>query len=103
MSRGLGTKQRTILAALAGRQALYLRDLLPRQCTKAEYNALLRAATKLETGRLIAIARFMCGSNKVVVHRIGTAFSGIERKCLRDTNTASNQHLDNGGMEGGAL
>ncbi len=49
MSRGPGKWQRLILATLADTKVFWLRSLLPRHCTKAEYNALLRAALKLES------------------------------------------------------
>lgn len=47
MSRGPGKWQRVILAELASRESFWLRTLLPGNYTKAEYNALHRAALKL--------------------------------------------------------
>ena len=76
MSKGPGKWQRMILAELAGREAFHLRALLGRECTKAEYNALLRAAMKLEAAGEIYITRFSWGARpgtgKTIIHRIGT-------------------------------
>jgi hypothetical protein len=83
MSKGPGKWQRLILAGLADREAFYLRKLLGRTCTKAQYNALLRAAQELEATRKINVCRFLwggvSGQGKTVVHRIGTTFTGEDR------------------------
>ena len=72
MSRGPGKWQRAILAELASHETFWLRSLLGRSCTKAEYNALLRAALKLEEAGAIAIDRWQFGAN-----------SGIGRLAVR--------------------
>jgi len=76
MSRGFGKWQRAILAQLAKQETFWLRTLLSRHCTKAEYNALLRAALKLEEAGLINVDSWLCGSEagkgKTAVRRIGT-------------------------------
>jgi hypothetical protein len=83
MSKGPGKWQRMILAELADREAFHLRALLGRKCTKAQYNALLRAALNLETAGKINIAHFYWGARpgtgKSIVHRIGTTVSGGTR------------------------
>lgn len=76
MSKGPGKWQRLILAELADREAFNLRKLLGGTYTQAQYNALLRAAKKLETTGKINIHRFALGSGgKTYVHRIGTVFT----------------------------
>ena len=86
MSKGPGLWQRAILAQLAGRPAFYLREMLPWRCTNGQYNALLRAALRLEEDGKIQIARFLWGASpghaKTVVHRIGTEFHGEDRRTL---------------------
>ena len=83
MSKGPGKWQRVILAKLADREFFYLRKLLGRTCTKAQYNALLRAAQELEAAGKINVSRFAYGGEwgqgKTVVHRIGTTFTGEDR------------------------
>jgi hypothetical protein len=77
MSRGPGKWERAILTELASRENFWLRTLLPRDCTKAEYNALLRAALKLEAEGKIAVDRWAFASEpgigKTAVRRIGTS------------------------------
>jgi hypothetical protein len=86
MSKGPGKWQRAILAQLAGGPAFYLREMLLWHCTKAQYNALLRAAIRLEADGKINIARFLWGATsghgKTIVHRIGTEFHGKDRRTL---------------------
>lgn len=76
MSRGLGKRQLAILAPLASHESFWLRSVLGQSCTKAEYNALLRAAGKLEEAGLILITRYRGGSNdgngRTAIRRIGT-------------------------------
>jgi hypothetical protein len=62
MSRGLGKRQRSILEVLRVHRTFWLRSMLARKCTKAEYNALLRAALKLEEAGLIRIDRYAWGA-----------------------------------------
>ena len=81
MSKGPGKWQRAILATLADHEAFWLRSMLKPSCTKAEYNALLRAALKLEAAGLIGIERWLSGGGKdriecygrTAIRRIGTA------------------------------
>jgi len=75
MSKGLGKWQRLILATLADQEAFYVRTLLRPTYTKAQYNALLRAAIQLNAAGKIETARFMCGIMKTVVHRVGSTIS----------------------------
>ncbi len=82
MSRGLGRWERLILAELASRKAFYVRALLGPCCTRAQYNALLRAAMTLEAGGRISVTRFVFGSKTVVVHRTGTTFTRDDRRRL---------------------
>jgi hypothetical protein len=101
MSRGPGKWQRAILAGLASQETFWLRSLLGPSCTKAEYNALLRAAMKLEEAGLILMDRYEWGSEtgvgKTAVRRIGT--SRPERrsvsvcKRLRSSTVEPYQHL----------
>jgi len=76
MSKGPGKKQRAILTGLASQESFWLRSLLGRPSTKAEYNALLRAALNLEDSGLIILDRYHYGSNdstgRTAVRRIGT-------------------------------
>jgi len=78
MSKGFGKWQRAILAELATAESFWLRSLLGRRpCTKAKYNALLRAAMKLENSGLILIDRYFwggtAGKGKTAIRRIGAA------------------------------
>ena len=86
MSKGPGRRQLAILAALADRWAFYLRDLIAEPCTEAAYNATLRAALHLEASGKIAVTRFLWGGGRggkrLVVHRIGTTFTGTDRNEL---------------------
>ena len=61
MSRGHGRMQRFILDKLARRRWAWLRDLLPRGATKAEYASLYRAANKLADGGEVELKRYMLG------------------------------------------
>jgi len=83
MSKGPGKWQQMILSELVTKEAFYLRGLLGRHCTKAQYNALLRAAQTLESEGKINITRFRFGAawciGKTVVHRILTTFTGNDR------------------------
>jgi len=80
MSKGLGKRQRAILATLADHEAFWLRSMLGPSCTKAEYNALHRAALKLEAAGLIEIDRWQWHGifgakqtkGKLAVKRVGT-------------------------------
>ena len=84
MSRGPGKWQRAILATLADHEAFWLRSLLGPSCTKAQYNALLRAAHKLQAAGLVEIYRwrltlagtrfhsFGRGLGRTAVARVGT-------------------------------
>jgi len=76
MSKGPGKWQRAILAELASQETFWLRSLLSRSCTKAEYNAILRAAMGLEEAGLILLDRYRYGANdgtgRTAVRRIGT-------------------------------
>ena len=87
MSRGPGTWQRVILDKLTEAWAFPLRWLLPEHPTRAQRNALNRAACQLEgTGR-ISVARFMCwgsgGAGGTYIHRLGTEFTGQHREEFR--------------------
>jgi RecG-like helicase len=88
MSKGPDKWQRLILAELENKEAFYLRRLLGQKCTKAQYNALLRAMQELEAAGKINVKRFLWGSTagtgKTVVYRTGTVFSGKDRKYLDD-------------------
>ena len=90
MSKGPGKWQRIILAELADREAFHLRAILGRRCTKAQYNALLRAAWKLEEAGKINIACFSYGgrpgTGKSIVHRLGTTYSGETRYKLEQAD-----------------
>jgi len=76
MSKGLGKRQRAILATLADHGAFWLRSMLGPSCTKAEYNALHRAALKLEAAGLVELQGWAYGlhdgTGKIAVCRIGT-------------------------------
>ena len=73
MSRGYGKCERTILEAIQRQGGwLYLRDILPKEYTNAEYNALHRAASNLAKGGKIGYHYFMCGTKKVAIGQIGT-------------------------------
>ncbi|MBU1008477.1 hypothetical protein KKA53_05365 [Candidatus Dependentiae bacterium] len=80
MSKGPGKLQRLILAVLTEHEAFYLRDLLGWTYTKAQYNALLRAANQLERAGKIGASLFAFGEKRYVVHRIGTIFTGKDRQ-----------------------
>jgi len=68
MSRGPGKRQRAILGALEERETFFLVDLLPINYTKANYNALNRAAVALADKGAIAIWTFTyCGGPRVAV------------------------------------
>ena len=79
MSRGIGKKQRIILATLADHPAYWLRSLLAPSCTKAEYNSLHRAARKLEAAGLVKMECWISGGGhyrdecygRTAVKRIG--------------------------------
>lgn len=79
MSRGFGIRQRQILAELARQECFWLRTLLPRDCTRAEYNALNRAAQKLEDAGLVVMDRWRYhlegdnGIGRIAVRRVGTS------------------------------
>ena len=104
MSRGPGKWQRAILAELANREAFYLRDLLGPRCTRAERNALLRAAIQLEGAGTINPHRFAYGGKTTVVYRIGTMFDGEDRRKLdirwQSSTEEPCQHLDSWGLDG---
>jgi len=76
MSKGPGKWGRAILAELTLQESFWLRTLLPENCTKAGYDALLRAAMKLEADGLVNIDRWPFGQNtgegRTAVRRIGT-------------------------------
>jgi len=76
MSKGLGKRQRAILATLADHEAFWLRSMLGPSCTKAEYNALRRAALKLEAAGLVKLQAWAYGlhdgTGRLAVCRIGT-------------------------------
>ncbi len=82
MSRGPGKWERLILAELASHRAFYLRALLGPCCTRAQYNALFRAALTLEAGGRISVTRFVFGAKTLVVHRTGTMFTREDRRGL---------------------
>jgi hypothetical protein len=65
------------MAELAVHETFWLRSMLRPTCTKAEYNALLRAAMKLEEAGLITIDRYTWGSE-----------SGIGKTAIRAIDTA---------------
>ena len=73
MSRGYGKRERLILEAIEQKGGwLYLRDILPAQYTKAEYNALNRAAGKLiDTGKIGGM-HYIIELKKVTVGPVGT-------------------------------
>ncbi|MHB9081062.1 MAG: hypothetical protein ACYC3X_26620 [Pirellulaceae bacterium] len=75
MSKGLGKRQRDILAHLDHVEAgcCWLVDLLPEIYTRAEYNAVYRAAMTLESSQRIEIAKFTYGHDTVAVYRPGLA------------------------------
>ena len=78
MSRGPGKWERAILAALEERESFWLRSLLSRETTKAQYNALLRAAMALEDKGRILIDRYAFGGEawkcegRTAIRRIGS-------------------------------
>jgi hypothetical protein len=74
MSRGPGKRQRDIMQAI-GQSAdghCWLVDLLPRNYTRAEYNAMYRAAYRLSDQQLIDLALFSFGKETVALYRRGT-------------------------------
>jgi hypothetical protein len=112
MSRGFGKWQLAILAQLASQEIFWLRSLLDYACTKAEYNALLRAALKLEDAGLIRIDRWQYGSNdgagRTAVMRIGTesrSRSAVPRstKCWSTAKQAGGRYLNVGQVPNGDL
>lgn len=84
MSKGPGYWQRGILNTLGTHDAFHLRRLLPYSCTKAAYNALHRAALRLETQGKIRLARFggRRGFGTIIVHRVGTEFTWDDYRAL---------------------
>ena len=61
MSKGPGKWQRLIMTELAIRDRFNLQELLGETFTKAEYNALHRAAMQLERAGKIKVHRFALG------------------------------------------
>lgn len=95
MSRGPGTWQRLILAAVSDGRWRYLVDLLPFGYTPAQYNALNRAAMRLVDDGRIGYHGWMCGRHKVAIGPAGApppvrAVSGVisggaRTSCLHST------------------
>lgn len=94
MSKGPGKWQRLILAELETRDAFYLRCLLDSRCTKAQYDALLRAALQLESKGQISIMRFLFGRFNNVIHKKGTTFTGGDRRKLDKDKCMLNPKMD---------
>jgi hypothetical protein len=74
MSRGPGTWQRGILAALEQHPAVYLMDLLPRPRTRSQVVALNRAARLLQQAGKIRMVRW-----SVTVPGDGRCFVAVAR------------------------
>lgn len=80
MSKGYGMRERAILEAIQRKGGwLYLRDILPKQYTKAEYNALHRAAFNLANKRKIGCLHWLVGVTRVAVGPAGTNCKREER------------------------
>jgi len=79
---GPGKWQRLIIEELKHKEAFALRSLLGRKYTKAQYNALLRAALEMEATYKIGIKRFAYGGARTYVHRHGTTVNGVNRRRL---------------------
>jgi hypothetical protein len=73
VSKGLGKLQRGILAALEAHPAVWLRDLLPKDCARSQYQALYRAAHSLSDTGKIGIWHGGFSHSPLVLARIGYA------------------------------
>jgi len=81
MSKGPGKWERLILSELAIRDRFNLQELLGLTFTKAQYNALHRAALKLEGAGKIKVHRFGLGGGvKIWVCRFGTTITLEDRR-----------------------
>ncbi len=92
MSRGPGTWQRLIVAAVSDGSWRYLVDLLPFDYTPAQYNALNRAALRLVDDGRIGYVRWLCGRHKVAIGPAGApppvreaVSGGLLSSCHRST------------------
>jgi len=98
MSRGPGTWQRGILAALEKQPAVFLADMLPRPHPRAQYVALHRAASQLERAGKIETTRYMCGGGaggaKLVIHRPGHRFERDQVPRLSVDAVAIHEHIN---------
>ena len=91
MSHGPGTRQRTILAALAEHPWCTLASLLGHEASRAEYSAMQRAAHQLSTAGAIEVYRqgpgvltsdvglWLCrpGETAALVQRIGARYTAV--------------------------
>jgi hypothetical protein len=107
MSKGPGRRQRLILDELRRRERFYLADLLSAGFSRAEYNALHRAALKLNDAGKCDVFVYMCGPRRVVCMRPGVGQPAdrdtldghpeeivIEGKCWKDYSEEAFQHLE---------
>ena len=87
MSRGPGKWQRLILQELESRTCFYLRELLPMQYRKSDYNAADRAMWRLEGEGKIWVWRYLCRYSSLgchtVISRIGCELNHENRPPLK--------------------
>jgi hypothetical protein len=94
MSRGPGRWQRSIVGALADRPAVWLRDLLPRQYSASEYQALYRAARRLSNRGTIALWSGGFSHSRLVLAKPGYQVKFTEVPRLSVEPVPSKDHLN---------
>jgi hypothetical protein len=73
MSKGTGKLERLILEATEAHGGVYVARLAPQGATKAQHQALNRAAWSLIRKGLVLCVRYHCGRPRLYLHRVGTA------------------------------